>query len=67
MSDQVGNPEDRFSQNEALMFQVKNLVVINVSPLEHGHILLIPDIYACRPQVSHGLINVCPRKQYNME
>ena len=32
--------------------QRRNVVVINASPLEYGHVLLIPDIDACRPQVS---------------
>ncbi|XP_045160382.2 GDP-D-glucose phosphorylase 1-like isoform X2 [Mercenaria mercenaria] len=29
----------------------RNLVIINVSPLEYGHVLLVPDIDACRPQI----------------
>ena len=37
----------------SLSFQKRNLVVINVSPLEYGHILLVPDIEACRPQVQY--------------
>lgn len=31
--------------------RVRNLVVINVSPLEYGHVLLVPDVDACRPQI----------------
>ena len=34
-----------------LYLQARTLVVINVSPLEYGHVLLIPDVDACRPQV----------------
>ncbi|XP_021367959.1 GDP-D-glucose phosphorylase 1-like [Mizuhopecten yessoensis] len=29
----------------------QNLVIINVSPLEYGHVLLVPDVYSFRPQM----------------
>lgn len=29
----------------------RQLVIINVSPLEYGHVLLVPDVDACRPQI----------------
>ncbi|KAL4238038.1 GDP-D-glucose phosphorylase [Mactra antiquata] len=31
--------------------KVRNLVIINVSPLEYGHVLLVPNIDACNPQI----------------
>ncbi|KAH3854739.1 hypothetical protein DPMN_097288 [Dreissena polymorpha] len=31
--------------------KVCNQVVINVSPLEYGHVLLLPDVQACNPQI----------------
>ncbi|XP_052766032.1 GDP-D-glucose phosphorylase 1-like isoform X2 [Mya arenaria] len=33
------------------VMKVRNLVVINVSPLEYGHVLLVPDVDACNPQI----------------
>ena len=35
-----------------LFLQLRNLVIINVSPLEYGHVLLVPDVDGCRPQVT---------------
>lgn len=29
----------------------RHLVIINVSPLEYGHVLLVPDVDACLPQI----------------
>ncbi|XP_069118009.1 GDP-D-glucose phosphorylase 1-like [Argopecten irradians] len=29
----------------------QNLVIINISPLEYGHVLIVPDVYAFRPQM----------------
>ena len=34
---------------------VKNVIIINVSPIDYCHILLVPDIEGCLPQVCISL------------
>lgn len=41
----------RFSHSE-MMGESPNLVLINVSPIEYGHVLLVPQVLDCLPQVS---------------
>ncbi|KAL5008849.1 hypothetical protein ScPMuIL_014430 [Solemya velum] len=37
--------------NTAVEHQKKDLIIINVSPMEYGHILIVPDVYSLAPQV----------------
>ena len=39
-------------EHKAMMGQSPNLVLINVSPIEYGHVLLVPRVLDCLPQVS---------------
>ncbi|XP_033735948.1 GDP-D-glucose phosphorylase 1-like [Pecten maximus] len=47
------NDEDNESGKELCTQDLKpqNLVIINISPLEYGHVLVVPDVYSFRPQM----------------
>jgi hypothetical protein len=45
------NSENACIQLSVHTFQSRNLVIINVSPLEYGHILIVPDSEAFFPQI----------------
>lgn len=38
-------------EHSAMMSDSPNLVLINVSPIEYGHVLLVPRVLDCLPQV----------------
>ncbi|XP_060559862.1 GDP-D-glucose phosphorylase 1-like isoform X1 [Ruditapes philippinarum] len=48
-NNQINQAQQNGTDKQAV--KKRNLVVINVSPLEYGHVLLVPDIDACQPQV----------------
>ena len=42
----------------------RHALVINVSPMEYGHCLLVPQIDACLPQVTNSLSHLFGRRIY---
>ena len=47
-------------EHKAMMGQSPNLVLINVSPIEYGHVLLVPRVLDCLPQVPTLSLDVSP-------
>ncbi|XP_060079584.1 GDP-D-glucose phosphorylase 1-like [Ylistrum balloti] len=43
--------EDDAGKQCVIQDKPQNLVIINISPLEYGHVLLVPDVYSFKPQM----------------
>lgn len=49
-------------EHKAVLGSSPNLVLINVSPIEYGHVLLVPRVLDCLPQVRSSYLL---RKKYS--
>lgn len=55
MRSEGGGGEPRRSEGEGGEHK-RHLVLVNVSPITHGHALLVPEPSTCLPQVAHSVV-----------